>query len=295
MTHQNSLTLGLLAGLTSALIGAAWQVTTRYGVTTSLSPADLALLRYAIPAVALSPLLFKYGLVPKNTHRGWFALMVCAGGFVFGMLAMTGARFSPASHMGVLLSGTMPLFTALLFYFVTRESIGKRRLLGYALILSGALGLGFASARISLNDAWIGDIFFLSASLSWAFYTIAFRKLQLTPWYSTALVCFWSALAAIAWVIIRGDTALLRVPIAEFAFHALLQGVVAGLLGSFVFAFSVRSIGANNAAIFGALVPILSALGGYLFLSESVSIYAATGIAIVASGIALASFRTKKS
>jgi drug/metabolite transporter (DMT)-like permease len=294
MNVRRATVIGILAGFTSALIGAAWQVATRFGVTTSLLPSDLALLRYAIPALLLSPLLFKHGFLPANTHRGWLALLVCCGGFVFGGLAMTGARFSPAAHMGVLISGTMPMFTALLLFTVAREPIPARRVFGYGLILIGALWFGFASSRISLDDAWIGDLFFIAASIVWAIYTLAFRKLALSPWYATALVCFWSSIAALLWVIAQGHSLLLSAPIDELVLQIVLQGVIAGLAGSFVYALSIRHLGANNAAIFGAFVPLLSAVGGYLFLAESITLYASIALAIVVMGILYANDRLSR-
>jgi drug/metabolite transporter (DMT)-like permease len=294
MNARRVIVIGLLAGFTSALIGAAWQVATRFGVTTSLLPSDLALLRYTIPAALLSPLLFKHGVLPANTHRGWLALLVCGGGFVYGGLAMTGVRFSPAAHMGVLISGTMPMFTALLLFAVARESVPARRVFGYALILFGALWFGFASSRISVNDAWIGDLFFVGASMVWAIYTLAFRKLALSPWYATALVCFWSSLAAVLWAIVQGRSLLLSAPIAELMLQIVLQGVVAGLVGSFVYAVSIRHLGANNAAIFGAFVPLFSAIGGYLFLAERITVYASIALAIVVIGILFANDRRSR-
>ncbi|MFS2055838.1 EamA/RhaT family transporter, partial [Variovorax sp. CT11-76] len=46
---------GVLAALATALIGSGWQIVSRHGVTTSLGPLELAVLRYAIPALVLLP------------------------------------------------------------------------------------------------------------------------------------------------------------------------------------------------------------------------------------------------
>jgi drug/metabolite transporter (DMT)-like permease len=288
MSNRYSLMIGLLAGFASALIGASWQIATRYGVTSTLLPSDLALLRYGVPTLVLSPLLFTRGIWPAGTHRSWFVAMICGGGIVFGAFAMSGARYSPVAHMGILLSGTMPLFTALALYVCTRVTVTRLRLCGYALIIIGALAFGFASSRMSLSDAWFGDLLFLCASFSWAIYTLALRKLSLPPWHATALVCFWSSLAAVVWVIWNGGSMLLRAPLGDVGLQLGLQGLVAGFLGSYIYALSVRSLGANNAAIFGAFVPVLSAIGGYMFLAEHITFASAAAIALVMVGILLA-------
>jgi drug/metabolite transporter (DMT)-like permease len=294
MERNHSLLLGLAAGFTAAFIGAAWQVATRYGVTTSLKASDIALLRYGVPALLLCPWLLKHGVLPNNAPRGWLVTMICGGGFVYGALAISGARFSPTAHMGILLSGTMPLFTALLIVIFLKESFERRRIVGYALIFIGAVAFGFTSARMSLADVWIGDLLFLCASFAWALYTVAFRKLTLSPWYATAVVCFWSAIAAAIWSFAAQDSMLLRAPVREVVFQVALQGIVAGLLGSYVFVVSVRKLGASNAAIFGALVPVLSALGGYLVLAERITMATALTLVVVVLGIVLARQRAPK-
>lgn len=55
--HRNLCT-GLLAAAAAALVGSAWQLVSRHGVTTTLGPMELALMRYGIPALLLAPLWF---------------------------------------------------------------------------------------------------------------------------------------------------------------------------------------------------------------------------------------------
>ena len=50
---NSSTMIGVLAALAAALIGSVWQLASRHGVTTSLGPLELAVLRYGIPAVVL--------------------------------------------------------------------------------------------------------------------------------------------------------------------------------------------------------------------------------------------------
>ena len=43
--------IGIGAALAAALIGSSWQLASRHGVTTSLGPLELAVLRYGIPVI----------------------------------------------------------------------------------------------------------------------------------------------------------------------------------------------------------------------------------------------------
>ena len=130
-----SFALGLAAALASVAIGVGWQVATRLGTTTTLAPIDLALFRYAVPALVLAPLWLRAGLVPAGVGRGTVALMVLGAGLPFGLAAMAGAQFAPTAHMAVLLPGTMPLFVAMLAMAVLGERPAPVRLAGLALIL----------------------------------------------------------------------------------------------------------------------------------------------------------------
>ncbi|MEO5671000.1 MAG: hypothetical protein ABIR26_09955, partial [Ramlibacter sp.] len=50
---------GWAAALLMVLIGAGWQLATRAGARAALAPVDLALLRYAIPALLLAPVWWR--------------------------------------------------------------------------------------------------------------------------------------------------------------------------------------------------------------------------------------------
>lgn len=42
--------IGVMAALAAVLIGSSWQLASRHGVTTTLGPLELAVLRYGVPA-----------------------------------------------------------------------------------------------------------------------------------------------------------------------------------------------------------------------------------------------------
>src|SRR5690606_27960664 len=92
--------LGIAAALLAALLGAGWQVLTRFGVTASLGPIEVAVLRYFIPAAVLLPVLRQVGLRPADLSWGCLAVLVAGGGLPFGLLVLGGAQHAPAAHIG---------------------------------------------------------------------------------------------------------------------------------------------------------------------------------------------------
>ncbi len=87
---NRNLALGLLAALAAALIGSGWQIASRHGVTTTLGPLEIAVLRYGVPALVLLPLLLRTGLLPPGLPRRRLGLMVLGGGLPFGLLVLAG-------------------------------------------------------------------------------------------------------------------------------------------------------------------------------------------------------------
>jgi drug/metabolite transporter (DMT)-like permease len=89
-------------------------------------------------------------------------------------------------------------------------------------------------------------------------------------------------------VIFYGADGFYKVSYATLMMQLLWQGVVAGVFGLVTYTFAVRHLGASAAAAFGALVPVLSALGGWLILSEAMTVPVAVAALLATVGVALA-------
>lgn len=284
-----SFLIGVAAGIGAALVSALWQVATRLGVTTSLAPLDLALLRYGVPALLLLPLLVRRGLWPALSAPWLFIPMLLGAGLPFGLLAMGGAVFAPVAHMGVLMAGTIPLFAGLLAAAILGTRLTRMRLFGFAIIAIGVALVAGKALLIRNDQAWIGDLLFLAAALAWAVYTVAFQRSGLSPWHATALLAAASALLALPlWAWSGGAARLAAVPPADLVAQVLAQGVLAGVAGQWAYAMAIRHLGATRAALSGALVPALSALGGFAILGEQPGLAALAGAAAIALGIVVA-------
>ncbi|MDW5441665.1 DMT family transporter [Polaromonas sp. SM01] len=285
---NRNLVLGLLAALAAALIGSGWQIASRHGVTTSLGPLELAVLRYGVPALVLLPLLFKTGLLPHGLPRRRLAVLVLGGGLPFGLLALAGAQWAPASHMGVFMAGSVPLFTALGAWRLHGEPISGPRLAGLLLLVAGMAVFGAGSVD-GLALTWRGDLLFVLAAGVWALYTLAFRRSGLTPWQGAAVINTWSCLLLLPLLLVWGAPRLLSAPWTEVAWQALGQGVAAGLLGLVTYMIAIARLGAASASLSSALVPLTTALGAAWLLDEPLGAGILVASALVACGVALAS------
>ena len=285
---DRTLSTGLLAALAAALVGSAWQLVSRHGVTTTLGPMELALMRYGIPALLLAPLWFGIRRIAPKAPRLARVLLVAGGGLPFGLLVLAGAQWAPASHMGIFMAGSLPLFTALGAWLHKGQKVGGIRLLGLGCI---ALGMAlFAAGSFSGGSLdWRGDLLFLAAAMLWAMHSLAFAHCGLTPWQGAAFVNGWSALLLLPVLALAGAPRLLTAPWADVALQATAQGVVAGLLGLVVYMVAVARLGASRASLSAAAVPVLTTLGAAYWMGEPITGAVLGALALVVPGIVLAS------
>lgn len=285
--------LGWSNWLLVAAIASSWQLATKVGVSTELTPIDLAVLRYCIPAALLMPVLWRHGFLPKRGERGLFLMMVTGAGLPFGLISMAGAAYAPASHMGALMPGAMPLFVSLLACVFLGERIPLWKSIGLAAILVGIFSLTGPALLDGIggtdDTVWIGHALFLCAGVLWAIYTVAFRCASYGPCHAAALLCFWSAPAGILiWLSMPG-TRLFAVPLGDFILQALVQGVLAGVAGLAAFGLAIRHLGPVTASTSGAVVPFLTALGGAYLLGEALSENTLLALCFTSFGVVLSS------
>lgn len=285
---NRNLVIGLLAALAAALIGSGWQIASRHGVTTTLGPLEIAVLRYGVPAVVLLPLLFQTGLLPTGLPRRRLVLLVLGGGLPFGLLVLAGVQWAPAAHMGVFGGGSVPLFTALGARLAYGERISGLRQAGLLLIVGGMAVFG-ASSLADAAQTWRGDLLFILAAMVWAIYTLAFRNSSLTPWQGAAVINAWSSLLLLPVLLVVGVPKLLTAPWADVAWQAMGQGVAAGLLGLVTYMIAIARLGAARASLSAAVVPLSTALGAAWLLGEPLGAGTLVASALVACGVALAS------
>lgn len=290
---------GVLAAFFAVIVWAGWIVGTRYAVDggqagARLSPADIGLLRYGVPALLLVgywwPLLRRPGgrmlIGLKPATLGWGqAAALFAWGTPFILLAGEGLKIGPAAVMAALVPGTMPLMAALIGWLVLGERLtGARQ--------AGLVCIGAAVVLLLGASLWAGDArtlqsapYFLAASLCWAVATVAFRRAGLTALQSAGLVAVWSLLILAPICVWQGSN-LFAIRAGELAAQILGQGLINGVLAVAAFNFALVALGARGTS-FLALVPVLAALMAAVLIGEPLGLRTALAIGLASLGVAL--------
>lgn len=281
--------LGALFGIAAISIWAGWMSITRLGVTSSLSAYDLTLLRFGTAGLLLLPIAARSSDALRRL--GWWRLivLVSGAGAPYAMVATSGLKYAPAAHAGSLVPGVMPLFVALLSLVVLRERFTRSRALGYGLILTGGAVIAGMSALIGGGETTKGHLLFLAAAFMWACYTLVLRQSRLSALDAAALVSVGSAVTFLPVFVLAGDSRFTLAPWNDILFQAIFQGFFATILSLYFFGKAISILGASSGAAFGALVPAMAALIAIPLLGEFPTASDWAGIALVSSGVFLAS------
>ena len=281
---------GWLAAFGVLLIWSGWVVVARLGVTQTLTIYDMVALRFVVAVIAVSPFIVSYW--PRNLCWWKVALLGCGPGVPYLLFAFTGMKFAPASHAGILMNGSLPVFAALIGWLWLGDRPGKRTVTGLTIILCGCVMIGMDRSSGGIGpDAWIGHLFFLSAACILAAYMVATKFWQLTPLQAMVAI----PTANLIWfgpvyLTILPST-IDRAPWSEILLQGIYQGLGPSILGVLFFTTAIRSIGPTPTAAVMAGVPGLAALLAIPVLGEWPSVLAWFGLAVVTAGILLTAFR----
>jgi drug/metabolite transporter (DMT)-like permease len=282
--------LGVLWALLTVAIWGAWPAFTRLSVIDALTPHDLVALRYAIGGVILLPILIKHAdRIPRRGWREGVVLAFCQGA-PLALLVTIGVQYAPASHMGALSPGVLPLFAAMLGYLFFNERLSQPRIAGLALILIGALVMtGFSLSTFS-SGVWRGDVMFVCAGFLGSIYAVRMRHSGLSAMQGAALIgvysmIFYLPIYCLFWL---GASRLSIASTQEVVFQALYQGVLMGAVALFSLSRAIVILGAPRAGAFLSLVPVVATLLGAIVLREWPSISETIAVGIISFGVLLA-------
>ena len=288
-SSQSKFVRGGLYGLVAVTIWAAFIVASRLGVRTSLTPWDVAAIRFGTAGLLLLPYLMKKGWALDRL--GWIGLAAISVGCGAPMVLMVnaGLLFAPAAHGGALFPGVMPLMVAVLAAVILKEAITPRRNVGLVLIVLGAVLIVWATDGTLGTWQNIGHGLFLCAGLAWAAYTVAMRRARLDGLHAAAIAAVASLLFYVPIYVALSRGSVLNAPVADVALQAIVQGILTAIVALLLYGRMVAILGATAGAAFVALTPITTALLAIPVLGEWPSATDWLAISVISVGVYLLS------
>jgi len=303
-------TIGFLAAFITVVIWTSFILIARASADPArggvLLPLDIAFCRI----VGASLILLPWGayLVRQDRLKGqpkaasWLGISPLSaritvtvgvfGGLLYALLAYSGFAYAPALHASVLLPGSLPLWTALLAWWLLQERITPTRALGLVLIVLGDLLVGGLSLLRAFDggDVWLGDVMFMLGALCWACYSVLARRFGLDAVRATIAITTLACVTYLPTYTVLALTGVVQAhvftaPWPDLVFQAMFQGWGSVVISGITFTQMIRHFGPVRSTMITALVPGLSALGAVLLLGEPLHWNLAVGLVLVTSGI----------
>jgi drug/metabolite transporter (DMT)-like permease len=289
------LALAVAAGVVAMLLYAGQFVVSRWSIQRTLSPWDLAALRFAVAGLLMLPIVVRHG-VGSAAGIGWgraLALAVAAGA-PYTLIMYAGLALAPAGHGAVIIPGVTPVVSAALLWLWLGERASPPTLGGLAVIVGGLVLVGWPGLAGAAGPlTWAGDLLFIVAGVLWALFTVLTRRWQIDPLRGTAVV--WViALAYLPPYLALAGGRLLAAPLAEVVLQALYQGAGVAVVALALYARAIRTLGAAAASLFMPLVPVLGVLLAVPVLGEVAAPVQVVGMLAVSAGMTLTALRPRR-
>jgi drug/metabolite transporter (DMT)-like permease len=282
--------LAVGAGLAAALLYAGQFVISRWSFQRTLTPWDLAAVRFVVAGLLLLPVILRRGIADA-AGIGWRRALVLAiiAGAPYTLIMYAGLALAPAAHGAVIITGGTPVVSTAIgwLWFGARPS--PTRLVGLAVIVMGLVVVSWAGIHGGGGPlTWLGDLLFAVPTVMWGVFTVLARHWRVDPARGTAVV--WVlALAYLPFYLAIFGLRLMDVPPGELVFQGLYQGLGVAIAALAFYAFAIRVLGVGVASLFMPLVPVFGVLLAIPVLAEIPTALQLVGMLGVSVGMVLGS------
>ena len=298
-TAFSNMNSGVLALIATLIIWSSYFVALRSGAQSSLTGFDMALLRFMLPALLLTPMLIKSRKRIANVPKRYLLGIAAGAGLPFYLFSVLASGQVQAVIGSLLVPGVSPLLVTIMAIVFYKERLSKQRMLGLFTILGGIamlvgnqLGLN-AGSTISFGSL-IGMGLYLCAAGCWAVYTVSVKMSKLNGLEIAAILNCSAAIILLAVLPTQLFTSNMAQESLETIFAQLLvMGVFCGLITVITYGHAISRLGAEITACWGAMTPILVAVLAFLILGEALSVSTIAAMMLIIMGVVFANFKRR--
>lgn len=253
----------------------------------NLTPVEILFYRFLIGYFALFLLYPRTHKIKGPKEELLFFGLGLSGVSLYFLLENTALQFTLATNVG-LLSGTVPILTAIVSHFFTTDEKFSKKLFGGFLVAIAGTAMVVFNAQVVLKLNPLGDFLALMAPIAWAIYSVLLRKLDhsYNPIFVTRKTFFYGLLTVIPIMILQGaDFIPKKIISLQLVSNIGFLGVVASALCFVTWNKAVGIIGTIKASNYIYLVPMISMVTSIIVLNEKVTSLAVAGGLLILTGV----------
>jgi drug/metabolite transporter (DMT)-like permease len=256
-----------------------------------LSPATLAVLRFAIADVCLIVVLAAMPSArPRFARRDlWRLIVLGITGVPMYHLSLNWGEQRTSASVAALIVATAPVMVALLSAAVLRERTSPRRWAGIALAFSGVAILAVSQRTHGASTSFAGVAVSLLAPVAWAVYSVVGKPLaeRASAVQVTAAGMFIGTIALAPLVSRRTFHEVAGLSAAGWGWMLQL-GIASSVAGYFIFVWALARMDATKVSVFLYAVPVVALVTSWIVLDEPLGASVLIASVLVISGVVLA-------
>lgn len=258
---------------------------------------QLALFRWIGVSIFMLPIFIKsFSKIIHSIRKNFiiFTLLSIFGITLFNTLLYVGLHDTTATN-ALLINSFVPILILIFSYFMLKIKVSLRQFTGIIISTCGVIFLVTKGEFLALSEVQFnsGDFWVISASLTWALYSVLVRlkPKDLNDFeFFTAIVYLGLVWLSLIYVFMGysliQDIHLYATYYPFFIYVALFPSV----LSYYFWHQGIRELGANKTGQFTHLMPIFGSILAYIFLGERLYSFHIIGAIFIAIGIYLSLF-----
>ncbi|MFT9846459.1 DMT family transporter [Aneurinibacillus sp. REN35] len=260
------------------------------------SPLVLTDMRWIAAIICLIPIVWwkDKKLLPARQALGSLIWMGFTGIVLFNLFMFLALERTTADNVG-LLSALNPVAIAIVSFFLLKERMSGRQIIGMLVSLLGVVvvishGDIGRILRFHLN---VGDVYMICAVASWGFYSVAGRRAMqyVSPYMST----LWAGIFGVMMLIPFTATSFTIVnPDPAFWIATVYASVGATVLAMLFWNIGVQRVGGTKSGVFLNFNPIFTAMLSFWLLGEVMTAVQYAGAVLVICGVYLFTAPSRK-
>ncbi|MBN6189456.1 DMT family transporter [Aneurinibacillus sp. BA2021] len=253
------------------------------------SPLVLTDMRWIAAILCLLPVVWwkDRKLLPARQAIGSLIWMGFTGVVLFNLFMFLALERTTADNVG-LLSALNPVAIAIVSFFLLKERMSGRQVIGMFVSLLGVVVVISHGdiGRIMHLHLNLGDVYMMCAVASWGFYSVAGRRAMryVSPYMST----LWAGIFGVVMLLpFTASSFTIVNPTPSFWLATVYASVGATVLAMLFWNIGVQRVGGTKSGVFLNFNPIFTALLSFWLLGEAMTAVQYAGAALVISGVYL--------
>jgi drug/metabolite transporter (DMT)-like permease len=264
-----------------------------------VEPITLGAIRYLIAVIPL--IIFMVVRSGKNSFikplKEDFLFFLSLGivGITLPNLFQNYGMTMTQSHVSAIIQASGPVFTIILAVLILKEPLGRNKVLGTMIALSGTLLLVTGSGFDLFGSTTFGNFLVLLSAISYAVSSIMSKKIlhKYDPLCAATMSMFLGTIILIGLMIF--ESPVQRVPqiSSEGWIIILILAILPGALALLVWYTVLKTAEVSRIILFIYLVPIFAAVISYLWLKEEILITTILFGFLIICGVVIAQYEKK--